>query len=54
MKGDKTECSNFRVVTILPSTYKILSSILLSRLTLYAEEIIGVIINVDFDLEVNY
>jgi len=33
---------------LLPTTYKILSSILLSRLTPYAEEIIG-IINVDFN-----
>jgi len=32
----------------LPNTYKILSNILLSRLILHAEELLG-IINVDFD-----
>ena len=37
-KGDKTDCSNYRG-TFLPTTYKILSKILLSRLTPYAEEI---------------
>jgi len=46
--GDKTGCSNYRGISLLPITYKILSNILLSRLTPYAEEIIG-IINVDFD-----
>jgi hypothetical protein len=40
-KGDKTDCSNYRGVSLLPFTYKILSNILLSRLTPYAEEIIG-------------
>jgi len=40
-KGDKTDCSNYRGVLLLPTTYKILSNILLSRLTPYAEEIIG-------------
>jgi hypothetical protein len=39
-KGDKTECSNYRVVSLLSTTYKILSNILLSRLTPYADEII--------------
>jgi len=47
-KGDKTECSNYMGILLLPTTYKILSIILLSRLTPYAEEIIG-IIEVDFD-----
>ena len=41
MKGDKTDCSNYRGVSLLPTTYKTLSNILLSRLTPYAEEIIG-------------
>jgi hypothetical protein len=40
-KGDKTDCSNYRGISLLPTTYKILSNILLSRLIPYAEEIIG-------------
>jgi hypothetical protein len=41
-KGDKTDCSiNYRGISILSTTYKILSSILLSRLTPCAQEIIG-------------
>jgi len=40
-KGDKTDCTNYRVISLLPSTYKILSNILLSRLTPFAQEIIG-------------
>jgi len=40
-KGNKTDCSNYRGISLLPSTYKILSNILPSRLTPYAEEIIG-------------
>ena len=39
-KSDKTDCSNNRVISLLPTTYKILSNILLSNLTPYAEEII--------------
>jgi len=39
--GDKIDCSNYRGISLLSATYKILSSILLSRLTTYAEEIIG-------------
>ena len=38
-KGDKN--GNYRGVSLLPTTYKILSNVLLSRLTPYAEEIIG-------------
>ena len=37
-KGDKTDCSNYRGISLLPTTYKILSNILLSRLTPHAEE----------------
>ena len=40
-KDDKTDCSNYRGISLLLTTYKIFSSILLSRLTPYAEEIIG-------------
>jgi hypothetical protein len=40
-KGDKTDCSNYRGISVLSTTHKILSNILLSRLTPYAEEIIG-------------
>jgi hypothetical protein len=40
-KDDKTDCSNYRGISLLSNTYKILSNILLSRLTPYAEEIIG-------------
>jgi hypothetical protein len=35
-KGDRTDCSNYRGISLLSTTYK-----LLSRLTLYAEETIG-------------
>ena len=47
-KGDKTYCNNYRGISLLPTTYKILSNILFSRLIPYAKEIIGVI-NVSFD-----
>jgi len=31
-KGDKTDCINYRGTSLLPTTYKILSNILLSKL----------------------
>jgi hypothetical protein len=40
-KGDKTDCCNCTDISLLSTTYKILSNILLSRLTPYAGEIIG-------------
>jgi len=40
-KGDKTDCNNYKGYFNLPNTYKILSNILLSRLTPHAKEIIG-------------
>jgi len=40
-KGNKTYWGNYRGTSLLPIMYKILSNILLSRLTPYAEEIIG-------------
>jgi len=39
--GDKTNCSNYTAISLLTATYTILSNILLSRLTPYAEETIG-------------
>jgi hypothetical protein len=40
-KGDKTDCSNYRGMSLLSTSYNILSNILLARLTPYADEIIG-------------
>jgi hypothetical protein len=40
-KGDKTDCNNYRGISLLSVSYKILSNILLSRLGPYIDEIIG-------------
>jgi hypothetical protein len=40
-KHVKTDFGNYRGISLLPVTYKILSNILLSRLIPYAEEITG-------------
>jgi hypothetical protein len=40
-KGDKTDCSNYRGISLLSTAYEVLSNIFLSRLTPYTEEIIG-------------
>jgi hypothetical protein len=39
--SDKTDCSNYEDISLLSTSYKILSNKLLSRLTAYADEIIG-------------
>jgi hypothetical protein len=41
-KGDKTDCSNYRGTSLLSTSYKIVSNILLARLIPSADEIIGV------------
>jgi hypothetical protein len=38
--ADKTDCSNYRGMSLLSNTYNILSNILLPRLTPYEQEII--------------
>jgi hypothetical protein len=40
-KGDKTDCNNYRGISLLPTTYKILSNILFSMLSPPIEEITG-------------
>ena len=40
-RSDKTDRNNFGGISLLSITYKILSNILLSRLTPYGEEITG-------------
>jgi hypothetical protein len=48
-KGYKTDCSNCRGISVLSTSFSILSNILLARLTPCADRIIGVT-NVDFDV----
>jgi hypothetical protein len=40
-KGVKTDCSNYRGISVLSTSYKIVSNILLSRLSPYVDEVIG-------------
>jgi hypothetical protein len=40
-KGDKTDCNNYHGISLLSTSYKMLSNILLSRLGPYIDEIIG-------------
>jgi hypothetical protein len=39
-KGNETDCSNYRDISLLSTSYKILSNILLSKLSPYVDEII--------------
>jgi hypothetical protein len=48
-EGDTADCSTYRGISLLLTTYKVLTSILLSRITPDAEESRG-IIAVDFDI----
>ena len=48
-KGDKTDCSNCGGVSLLSTTYKFLSNILLSRLTYLQRKLLG-IISVDLNI----
>jgi hypothetical protein len=40
-KGDKTDCNDYRGISLLSTAYKISSNILLAKLTPYVNEIIG-------------
>jgi hypothetical protein len=40
-KGDQTDCNNYQGISLLSTAYKILSSILLVRLTPHVNEVIG-------------
>jgi hypothetical protein len=40
-KGDKTDCNNYRGISLLSTASKILSNIILARLTPYVSEVIG-------------
>jgi hypothetical protein len=40
-KGNKTDCNNYRGISLLSTSYKMLSHILLTRLSPYVDEIIG-------------
>lgn len=40
-KGSKDQCSNYRGITLLGVLYKVLSNIILRKLTRYTEEILG-------------
>ena len=40
-KGDKSECNNYRGISLLPTCYKVLSNVLVARITPYAEGAIG-------------
>jgi len=39
-KGDKTDCSNYRGISLLPTPYKIVSNFLVTRLTPFVDKVI--------------
>jgi hypothetical protein len=39
--GDKTDCNNYSGISLISTLYKVLSNILLSRLSPYIDESIG-------------
>jgi hypothetical protein len=41
-KGDEVDCSNYSGISLSATSYKIVSNIILSRLSPYIDEIIGV------------
>jgi hypothetical protein len=40
-RGDKTDCSSYRGISLLPTIYKMLPNILISMLTSHVDEITG-------------
>ena len=40
-KGDKTDCNNYRGISLLATCYKVLSNVIQARLTPFAEDIVG-------------
>ena len=39
-KGEKSECSNYRGISLLNTAYKILATVINNRLTTYAEDLL--------------
>jgi hypothetical protein len=52
-EDDKITCNNYRGISLLSTSYKILSNIYLSRLSIYMDEITA-IISVGFDATAQY
>jgi hypothetical protein len=48
-KGGETDCNNYHGISLLSTSYKMLSNVLPSRLSPYVDEIIGTF-SVDFDI----
>jgi len=40
-KGDKSDSNNYREISLLPTCYKVLNNVLITRLSVYVDEIIG-------------